>query len=217
VSRNESTRRSYDAVAARYRAEMADELAGKPLDRSLLDAFAELAPDGPLADLGCGPGQIGAYLAGGGRAVVGSDLSPVMCQQAQLPSFAGDMTALPIRSGSLAGLTCFYAVIHLDPVQREAAYGEFARVLVPGGLALISFHTSDADVASGQARHFDEWWGTEVDLTFHFLDPDEEVGLLLTAGFELAARLDRAPHDEAEHPSNRSYLLLRRPARSTDV
>src|SRR5262245_35230589 len=35
-------RASYDAVAARYAAAFADELEGKPLERGLLDAFAEL-------------------------------------------------------------------------------------------------------------------------------------------------------------------------------
>jgi len=37
-----STRASYDRVAERYAAEIGDELRGKPLDRALLDGFAEL-------------------------------------------------------------------------------------------------------------------------------------------------------------------------------
>ena len=37
----EAVRHSYDTVAGRYAAEIGEELAAKPLDRALLDAFAE--------------------------------------------------------------------------------------------------------------------------------------------------------------------------------
>jgi SAM-dependent methyltransferase len=60
---------SYDRVAAEYTAQIADELAGKPLDRALLRVFAEQV-DGPIADLGCGPGHVAAFLADAGATVV---------------------------------------------------------------------------------------------------------------------------------------------------
>jgi SAM-dependent methyltransferase len=211
------TRRSYDAVAGRYAAEMADELRSKPLDRALLDAFAELAGDGRVADIGCGPGHVTAYLAGRGADPFGLDLSPMMCaaalQATSLAFAAADMTALPLRPASLAGLVCLYAVIHLDAAQRLAAYEEFARVLRPGGHALVAFHTSDDDVPVGGSLTMDEWWGQQVALTFRFLDPIGEVALLRDAGLELTARLDRAPYEGAEHASQRCYLLVRRPSR----
>ncbi|MBC6450875.1 class I SAM-dependent DNA methyltransferase [Actinokineospora xionganensis] len=205
------TRRSYDLVAERYAAELGDELRHKPLDRALLDAFAEVA-GGPVADLGCGPAHVAAYLAGRGVPVVGMDLSPAMCAAAAksgIPASAADLIALPIRSHALNGLICLYAVIHLDTDHRAAAYAEFARVLSPGGHALIAFHTSDADLPTGGARHLDAWWGHDVDLTFHFLDPAAETDALAAAGLTVVARLDRAPHGH-EHASNRCYLLLRR-------
>lgn len=210
MSQLNNTRRSYDAVADRYAAEIADELIGKPLDRALLDAFAEMIPNGPVADVGCGPGQIGRFLAGRGATVVGTDLSPAMCRTASIPACASDMTALPFRTASLAGLVCFYAVIHLDHAQCATAYREFARVLSPGGSALITFHTSDAETSTGDHRELHDWWGNPVDLTFRFLDPDDEVATLTSSGFELTARLDRAPHPGVEHASFRTYLLLRR-------
>ena len=47
--------------------------------RALLASLAEQAGDGaPIADLGCGPGHIAAWLAGQGVAPVGIDLSPAM-------------------------------------------------------------------------------------------------------------------------------------------
>jgi SAM-dependent methyltransferase len=208
------TGRSYDRVAGDYAAQILDELKHKPFDRAMIDAFAEIACRGSVADVGCGPGHVGAYLAGCGVRTVGLDLSPGMCaialKASSLPACAGDMTALPLRTGALSGLVCFYAVIHLDADQRAAAYREFARVLGSGGVALIAFHTSDSENRTGESRTIDEWWGHDVNLTFHFLDADGEVLELREAGLQLIARLDRTPHARLEHESNRSYLFVRR-------
>ncbi|MDX8035824.1 class I SAM-dependent methyltransferase [Lentzea sp. BCCO 10_0856] len=202
-----TTRRSYDRVAARYASELSGELAGKPLDRALLGVVAELA-DGPVLDVGCGPGHVAAYLADR-VPVVGVDLSPQMCAHASVPVCAGDMTALPFRSHSVSALVCLYAVIHLDVAGRAAAYAEFARVLRPGGHALVAFHVRDAETEAGQAKTLTEWWGNEVDLTFRFLDPGVETQALAEAGLTVTARLDRVPDPRAEHPSDRCYLLAR--------
>lgn len=209
---SDATRRSYDRVAARYAAEIGDELAGKPLDRALLNAFAELVA-GPVLDVGGGPGHVAAYLAQRGVAVVGTDLSPGMCalaRQAGLPSVAADMTALPFGSDVAGGIVCLYAVIHLDAARRAAAYASFRRVLRPGGIGLIAFHTRDADIRTGGEKTLSSWWDEPVALTFRFLDPSAESQALVAAGFELVARLDRTP-GSGEHASERSYLLVQRP------
>lgn len=52
---------SHDRVAGKHEDRFLDELAGKPRDRELLDAFAVSVGD-PVLDIGCGPGQIGAYV-----------------------------------------------------------------------------------------------------------------------------------------------------------
>ncbi|MFE9653129.1 class I SAM-dependent methyltransferase [Micromonospora sp. NPDC006431] len=81
---HDRVRRSYDTVAAEYRERLAEELAGKPLDRALLAALVELAgPGAPVADLGCGPGHVTHWLAGRGVPAVGVDLSPGMVAQAR--------------------------------------------------------------------------------------------------------------------------------------
>lgn len=209
------TRRSYDVVADRYAAEISGELTNKPLDRAVLDAFAELTRGGAVADVGCGPAHVAAYLSRRGVLPTGLDLSPGMCaagrRATSVPLVAGDMTALPIRTGAMAGLVCLYAVIHLDAARRARAYEEFARVLRGGGHALLAFHVSDPEVATGSARTLGDWWGSEVDLTFRFLDPAEETAALRAAGLHVVARLDRDPHAGIEHPSRRCHLLARRP------
>ena len=75
------TRRSYDAVATQYAAAIGDELRHKPLDRALLNLIGDLAADGVVLDLGCGPGHVAAYLAER-SSVIGLDLSEAMAAEA---------------------------------------------------------------------------------------------------------------------------------------
>ena len=56
-----TTQEAYDSVAVVYAEQFSDTLRDRPLERALLSAFAELVRahgDGPVADLGCGPGHI---------------------------------------------------------------------------------------------------------------------------------------------------------------
>jgi SAM-dependent methyltransferase len=205
------TRRSYDAVATQYAAAIGDELRHKPLDRALLNLISDLAADGVVLDLGCGPGHVAAHLAER-SSVIGLDLSEAMAAEASrtrnVPACAGDLIALPIRTRSTAAVVCLYAVIHLDDHDREAAYAELARVLQRGGHALIAFHVRDADHVAGDVIRMGEWWGNSVELIFRFLDPEREIAALGRAGLELVARVDRVPYRNAEHPSERCYLLV---------
>src|SRR5690349_10665090 len=97
---NRALAASYDRVAGEYTARIADELDGKPLDRALLHAFAEqVGGAGTVADIGCGPGHVAAFLAASGAQVEGIDLSEGMVAQARrrYPALAfrqGDMRAL---------------------------------------------------------------------------------------------------------------------------
>jgi len=211
-----ATRRSYDRVATRYVDQIGNELGGKPLDRALLSTMADLAGNGLIADIGCGPGHVAAYLTRQTARTIGLDLSPTMCaigrSATSLPFCAADMTRLPLRSESLTGIVCLYAVIHLDAVGRGRAYREFARAVSPNGHILLAFHVSDVDVPAGGARTFTEWWGVEVSLTFRFLDPADEISSLEAAGFTVVARVDREPYPGFEHPSKRCYLLAQRAA-----
>ena len=117
-----ATRRSYDAVAERYAEQIGGELVAKPLDRALLHAMAELCARGPIADLGCGPGHVGAHLAESVVPVIGIDLSLAMCSLSRrqgAPSAQADIAELPLRSASLAGLVCWYALVHPMPAGEQ--------------------------------------------------------------------------------------------------
>jgi len=201
-------RAGYATVAQAYREQLQGELAGKPLDRAFLDAFAERVT-GRIVDVGCGPGQIAAYLQSRGADVAGLDLSPHMIAEAraahpEIELTVGDMLALPYADGSLAGIAAFYAIVHLPTTELLAPFRELHRVLAPGGLLAIAFHTGTGHV------HVDDMWGCATSLDFFFHPAAEVAARLADAGFTLEARLDREPYPGVEHPSQRSYLLARR-------
>lgn len=208
---------TYDAVAERYAAAMVNELEERPIERGLLDALVALtAPLGkPLADLGCGPGHVTSYLADRGANVVGIDLSPQMIEAARrrFPDVAlqvGSMTRLAAEAGEWSGAALLYSIIHLTAEERGRAFAELARVVCAGGYVLVSFHVASAAQPAGSALELKRWFDTDVDLTTYFLNPEEILGSLLSAGFRLQARVDRQPLSAHEYPSQRTYLLLQR-------
>lgn len=211
----DATRTAYDAVAREYAKRLADELAGKPLDRGLLAAFAELTSDGPVADIGCGPGHVAAHLAQLGARPIGIDLSPAMIEVARerypgVDFKVGSMLELPAAQGELRGAVLMYSIIHLSPDARAQAYRELARVVRPGGIVLVAFHVSDAEHAAGDVHQVHEFLDHRVELTHYYLAPEDVLGGLTGAGFAELARLDRKPDPAAEYPSRRCYLLVRR-------
>ena len=209
--RMNAVRQTYDRVAQDYAREISGELEHKPLDRALLDCFAELAgAQGVVADIGCGPGNVGRYLHDRGVEVVGLDLSPVMVTTArrlnpEMTFEVGNMLALDVPDGAWAGIVAFYSLIHLTPADLPRACGEFYRTLSDGGRTLVAFHIGDEHV------HRDEWWGHEVDLDAYFFALDDVANALGSAGFTLEARIEREPDQSVEYPSRRGYILAHKP------
>lgn len=201
-------RRTYDTVAEEYRDRLWGELEHKPLDRALLAALAEQTADGaPVADLGCGPGHVTAWLTGRGVRSVGVDLSPGMvalarraCPEAEFRE--GDLLRLPAADGEFGAAVALYSVIHLPSGELRPAFGETRRVLRPSGRLLVAFHVGT------ETRRLTQWWGHEVDVDFHFHDPGTVARALTGAGFEVEARLERAPYPQ-EAQTRRCYVLAR--------
>jgi ubiquinone/menaquinone biosynthesis C-methylase UbiE len=206
---HESVRQSYDTVAGKYADGFRDELAHKPLDRALLSALVEQTEVGaPVADLGCGPGHVSAWLAAHGVTAVGIDLSPEMValgrkDHPEVEFRAGDLLDLPAEDGEFGAAVAFYSIIHLRPAELRRAFEEMHRVLRPRGIALVSFHVGT------EVRHLAEWWGHEVDVDFRFFEPRHIAREMEDAGLLLHAQLERVHHPE-EVETRRAYLMAKR-------
>jgi SAM-dependent methyltransferase len=138
------TRTSYDTVAESYADFVSDAVEKQPYLRAALTLFAAEA-DGPVVDVGCGPGQFTGYLAELGAEVSGIDLSPAMVGLArsahpQLRFEVGSMTDLALPDASVAGVLAFWSLIHVPDDEVPVALGHFRRVLRPGGLLVIGYH-----------------------------------------------------------------------------
>jgi SAM-dependent methyltransferase len=204
------TQSSYDAVAAEYARKFQDEMDDKPFDRACLDhLIREVGSLGPICDLGCGPGQIARYLHRQGAQTLGVDLSPQMIAEAsrlnpEIGFHIGDMLSLPDPDDSWGGIAAFYCIIHIPGPRVVDALKEMRRVLKPGGVLLLAFHTGD------KILHLDNWWEKAVDLDFIYYPVDQMEAWLKAAGFELLESLVREPNPEVEVETVRAYLFARK-------
>jgi SAM-dependent methyltransferase len=207
-----SIRDSYDRVADEYARRIFNELERKPLDRELLGRFAgDVAGRGEVCDMGCGPGQVARYLRDAGVAVFGLDLSPGMLEQARRlnPDIAfreGNMLALDLPAGALAGIAAFYAIVNMPRESLPAVFREMARALRPGGLLLLGFH------AGSDALHERELWGRSISMDFFLFEPPVIRRDLETAGFVIEDVVEREPYaPDVEYQSRRAYIFARKP------
>lgn len=202
-------RESYDSAAAAYAEHLSDELTHKPLDRHLLNRFAEETRGrGPVADLGCGPGHVARYLSQQGVTALGVDISPKMIAAAQslnadLDFRVEDMKSLNATDASLAGVVLFYSIVHFELAELPTVFREARRVLMPGALALVSFHEGE------QIVHRDDLFGAPVSLDFRCHTPENVVEALRSANLPVIEQVHREPYDGIEYPSRRCYLVAR--------
>ncbi len=184
------TRTSYDTVAESYAGRLRDALAGEPYLRAALTLFAELAgTDGPVADVGCGPGHVTAHLRGLGLDAFGIDLAPGMIDVARrdhpgIRFEVGSMTDLDLPDASVAGLVAFWSLVHVPDAEIPAVFDGFRRVLRPGGPLLVGFHAGE-----GSRLKTEGYGGHPMRVHVHRRRPERVAAWLGDAGFAVEAQL----------------------------
>lgn len=199
---------AYDAMAERYVAFVGREFEKRTLVRERLEAFASMvAGPGPVADLGCGPGHVTHLLVELGLDAVGYDVSEGLLGEArsafpELAFHTGDLTALDLGDGSLAGIVSRHSTIHLDPTLLSGAYREWVRVLEPSAPVFLSFFA-----AANEDDH-----GTPFDhavTTAYALFPATIVAELEAAGF-VEIDVVMREYRSGERPLDHALILARR-------
>jgi len=111
------------------------------IDEPVMHRLIGALPVGDALDAACGTGRHAEYLVGQGFSVIGVDSSPDMLERARkrvpLAEFrTGDLRDLPLPDDSVDLVVSGLALSHAPSL--EPVLAEFARVLRPGGHAVIS-------------------------------------------------------------------------------
>jgi len=99
-----------------------------------------------VLDVACGEGYGSALLCEVAQSVVGIDIDQATIAHANeaypdrpnLRFAEGSATALPLPPASVDAIVSFETVEHLDAADQKAMIADFARVLAPGGLIVLS-------------------------------------------------------------------------------
>ena len=208
-ARTEELRDAHDVLSEWYAKNLVGVLESMPVERAVLDLFAEmtLAVGAEVVDVGCGTGRLLPYLAGRGLSPCGVDLSPGMVEVAQRehPGFAyevADLRELPFEDASLAGVVCWYSLIYLAPDARACAFAELARVVKPGGYLVTAFKHGD-----GTLRRNGRSTDLGVDFDRYWLAAREMEDRFAAAGFALVFQ-GSTPPEEGE--PTYGYMLVRK-------
>ncbi|MEJ4100486.1 class I SAM-dependent methyltransferase [Corynebacterium mastitidis] len=153
ISTTDAAVAAYSRRAGEYAAALGHHGATAAPDRAFLRRWCA-AVDGPLVDLGCGPGHWTAFLHDlRARATGGANNAPEVSGMDPVPEFVtharatypgiryevGDDAHLPRGCG---GVPAWYSLIHLPPPRLKLALARIARALRPGGSVAMGFFES---------------------------------------------------------------------------
>jgi SAM-dependent methyltransferase len=182
-----STREGYALWAATYEATVKNDM-----DLWLLNEIASVrwADVERAADLGCGTGRTGAWLAAHGvRQIDGVDLTPEMLERARARGVFASLQTGDVRATGLA--PAHYDLITTCLVDEHLAelaplYRESARLARPGAAhVLVGFHPFFI-MKSGMPTHFNDANGQPLAIETHVHLLSDHVTAALTAGWQLA-------------------------------
>jgi len=196
----EFERTSFNAVAPAYAAWAADKTT--QVLPALLEV-ARLAPGLSVLDVATGPGFAAAAAAGYGAKVVGIDVAEAMIEQARaaypgIDFRVGAAEDVPLEDESVDVVLSSFGLPHF--ADHDAAFGEFRRVLRPGGrLAMSTWAPPDRNpfmnlAFGGVVACGDPTAGSlpPGESPFAFADPDRCLRDLQRAGFDDVSVFDVA-------------------------
>ena len=163
---------SFDEVRAAYSARAGEyvDAVGKiehapERDRDALLAWAR-AVDGPILDVGCGPGQWTSFLHRHGVDIEGVDpvesfLADARTRYPDARYRTGRAEDLGVPDGSLGGILAWFSLIHTDPRAVDAPLTEFSRCLRQGGSLALGFFVGPDQEPFGHAVTTAYFWSVD--------------------------------------------------------
>ena len=129
------------------------------VEREVILSMIDLSPEMKVLEIGAGNGRITQALAGKFRRYYALDVTPSFLEQInphpganKLIRIGGDLYNMPFLDDSLDTIVMIRVFNFLQ--SPEMAFREFARVLKPGGSAIISFfHTGSVATILDRVKH----------------------------------------------------------------
>jgi ubiquinone/menaquinone biosynthesis C-methylase UbiE len=203
---------TYDDVAKEYGEYAKDALAKKPLDRKILELFAErVGGSETVYDIGCGPGTVTRYLKVLGVDIIGIDISVKMVEIARklnpkIRFEQGDVFKLNLEENSLGGIIAFYLIINFPRADIPKVIEEMFRILRQGGTLLLTFHVGEKTIP------VEEYLGKKVTMNFVLFQPEEIKAILQRCGFQIDEIIVRTPYSGVERDLPKAYIFARKPS-----
>jgi len=139
----QATLGAYRSSAQEY-LRFSNSYANFPELQPLVAEFAQQGTPGPILDVGAGCCRDAKAMERLGRNVIALDACGdlLMLGRDSTPTtvcrLQADMRRLPLHDGSIGGLLCVSALIHVPDGEIPLVLDEFARVLAPRGLLLAT-------------------------------------------------------------------------------
>lgn len=169
------------------------------MDIELLERLESVDWSGEVADLGCGTGRTGAWLAQRGvDAIDGVDLTPEMLARARERGVYRELAEADVAATGLAGDA--YDLVVTSLVDEHLAdlrplYAEAARIAKPGAAYVIVGYHPQFMMASGMPTHYDSASGEPVAIETHLHQLSDHVKAAHAAGWTLIEAEERLIDD----------------------
>ncbi|MDQ6673227.1 MAG: class I SAM-dependent methyltransferase [Chloroflexota bacterium] len=155
------------------------------LDDATLRPLLDRYPAGEALDAACGTGRWAKYLSQRGHSVRGIDESPEMLEVARATTphvefSRSDLRSVPLTDASVDLVVCSLALTYLPELDR--VFAEFARVLRPGGHAVIS-NIHHLALMLGGVTQFRTPSGRAIRLPASLFMPTDYITAALRSGF----------------------------------
>jgi len=152
-----------------------------------LDYFHQYAPSsGTILDVGCGIGRYAIPLVMQGYNVLGIDVSLIALSELgvakrrrniDMDLVAADTCHLPFQDNIFKGMVCFGVLQHLLEAERSAAFDEFNRILMPGGILVMEMLGRE-DMRMGGYEVEPFTYRRDTGSVYHYFNISELFGLL---------------------------------------
>lgn len=210
---------AYDRLAETYETQEADPYCADMEFPATTDLIPDVAGKRVL-DAGCGHGRYAEWLVERGADVLAVDANREMLDRArQRVGGRADVRRADITEplefvddSSFDGVVCGLSLHYVEDWRRP--FGEFARILRPGGFLVFSAqHPVDEYVAFDAENYFEverermTWTadGEAVDVPFYRRPFTEVVNPLLETGFRLDELVEPKPRESFEAKKPESY------------